>query len=477
MSTKPISELSDVSGRTTAIFGSHVLVPSSGRQQVVPDRWVILEGDRIAAVSESRPSQVDELIDRPGRFVLPGLMNLHNHCFSEAIARSHAEDGAGKKDDQSVVYTVLLPLSKTGLDILSAEERLAVARLGIAQLLLGGATSVMEPFRNGLPEMFDAAAELGLRFWGAPYLFSASNPKAGANGVEYNTDNAAGRDSERDLLAWKSLYDKWHGRENGRIGLAMSPHATDTCDPDLLRAATTMARELGVPNTIHVAQSAGEVRTIGNRYDGRTPSKYLDWLGVLGPDLLAAHCVYASDGDLALMRERDVTVMNCPRVFARSGKTAAFGRFEAAGLRTMVATDGYNMDFLGEINAAAMISKVTGADPRLASAPALLRAVTEAGATAVGRPDLGRIAPGAKADLTIVDMTHPHLQPYYDAGRALVSLANRANIDTVIVDGRVLVRGGDLCGADSASITAAGAAAIAKVWDQPEARAAFEGNG
>lgn len=474
MSTTAIPELPNVEDRTTAIFGSYVLDSSSGRQQVMKDRWVILEGDRIASISESRPSQVDEVIDKPGRFVLPGLMNLHNHCFSEAIARSHAEDGAGKKDDQSVVYTVLLPLSKTGLEILSPEERLAVARMGIVQLLLGGATSVMEPFRNGLPEMFDAAAELGLRFWGAPYLFSAANPKAGANGVEYNTDSAAGRDSERDLLVWKSLYDKWQGRENGRIGLAMSPHATDTCDPDLLRAATALARELGVPNTIHLAQSAGEVKTIGNRYDGRTPAEYLDWLGLLGPDLLAAHCVYSSDEDLALMRARDVTVMNCPRVFTRSGKTAAFGRFEAAGLRTMVATDGYNMDLLGELNAAAMISKVTAGQPRVATAPALLGAVTEAGSIAVGRPDLGRIAPGAKADLTIVDMTHPHLQPHYDACRTLVSLANRANIDTVIVDGRILVRRGDLCVADSAEITAAGASAIAKIWDQPEAKAAFE---
>lgn len=473
MSPITLPALPDVTGRTTAIFGSHVLDASSGQQQVLKDQWVILEGDRIAAIGPSRPAQVDELIDRPGRFVLPGLMNLHNHCFSEAIARSHAEDGGGKRNDQSVVYTVLLPLSKTGLDILSAEERLAVARMGIVQLLLGGATSVMEPFRNGLPEMFTAAAELGLRFWGAPYLFSAANPKAGAQGVEYNTDAAEGRDSERDLRAWKALYDIWQGRENGRIGLAMSPHATDTCDPDLLRAATAMARELGVPNTIHLAQSAGEVATIGARYHGRTPAEYLDWLGVLGPDLLAAHCVYSSDADLALMRQRDVTVMNCPRVFTRTGKTAAFSRFEAAGLRTMIGTDGYNMDLLGEMNAAAMISKVVTGDPRVASAPALLRAVTEAGSQALGRPDLGRIAPGAKADLTLIDMTHPHLQPQYDIRRTLVSLANRANVDTVIVDGRILVQDCGFCQGDAAAITRAGAAAIGRIWDQPEAREAF----
>ena len=349
-----------------------------------------------------------------------------------------------------------------------------MARMGIVQLLLGGATSVMEPFRNTLPEMFDAAAELGLRFWGAPYLFSASDPKVGKDGVEYNTQSGTGRDTEADLATWNALHARWQGAADGRIGVAMSPHATDTCDPDLFRAAVARARELGVPVTTHLAQSAGEVATIGKRWDGRTPAEYLDWLGVLGPDLLAAHCVYCSDADLALMKARDVTVMNCPRVFARNGKTAAFGRFEAADLRVMVATDGYNMDLIGELNAAAMISKLASGDPRAASAPALVNSVTLAGAQALGRPDLGRIRPGAKADLTVCDMTHPHLQPHYDPMRALVSLGNRSAVGMVMVDGRVLVRDGRLVVADGAALTEAGAAAVRRIWDQPEARAAFE---
>ncbi|MXN17790.1 amidohydrolase family protein [Pseudooceanicola sp. GBMRC 2024] len=473
----PLTPLAPTAGQTTAIFGSYVLDGSTGQPRVLRDHWVVTEGDRIAAIRPDRPAQADHVIDRPGRFVLPGLMNLHNHCFSEAIARSHAEDGAGKRNDQSIVYTVLLPLSKTGLDILTPDERLAVARLGILQLLLGGATSVMEPFRNGLPEMFTAAEEMGLRFWGAPYLFSASDPKAGAEGVEYHTQTAGGTDSAVDLAAWNALYDQWQGRGEGRIGLAMSPHATDTCDPDLLRAASARARDLGVPITTHVAQSAGEVATIGKRWQGRTPAEYLDWLGVLGPDLLAAHCVYSSDSDLGLMKARDVTVMNCPRVFARTGKTASFARFAAAGLRTMVGTDGYNMDLLAELNAAAIVSKVTQGDPRVAMAPALLASVTEAGRQAVNRPDLGRIAPGAKADLTVVDLSHPHLQPHYDPLRALIGLANRANVDAVMVDGRVLIEAGRLCHGDGAAITAAGAAAIHRIWDQPEARAAFADQG
>lgn len=452
-----------------AVFGSWILTRRDGRPAIERDRWILIEGTRIAAITTDRPS-ADVTYDRPGRLVLPGLMNLHNHCFSEAIARSHTEDGRGRKGGKSIVYTVLLPLSKTALTILTPQERLAFARLGILQLLKGGATTVIEPFRNGLPEMFEAAEEMGLRFYGAPYLFSTADAKAGPDGrVSY-----AGDDGAADLAAWNALHARWEGRAEGRIRLAMSPHATDTCGPDLLRACAARARELGVPITTHLAQSDDEVATIRARYDGRSPAEYLDWLGLLAPDLLAAHCIASSDDDLRLMAARGATVLNCPRVFARAGCTAAFSRFTGHGLRTLVGTDGYNMDLLGELNAASLISKIAAGRAEVAESTALIDAVTGQAAAAVDRPDLGVLAPGAKADLAVVDMTHPHLQPLHDPLRALIALANRADIAQVIVDGQVLVDDGRFLAGDEAAITREGAAAIERIWDLPQARAAFE---
>ena len=461
---------------TTAIFGSHVLTREGGVQKVLRDHWVVLEGATIAAISPSRPAAADRVFDQPGRFVLPGLMNLHNHCFSEAVARSHTEDGVGLKAGGSIVYTVLMPLSRRGIDILSAEERMAVARLGVLQLIKGGCATAMEPFRSGISEMFDAAEEMGLRFYGAPYLFSTSDAKADANGgVQYRASGQANDDGVADLRSWNALHAKWNGRAQGRIRVAMSPHATDTCGPDLLRAAVAKARELETPFTIHMSQSKGEVATIASRYDGRTPAEYLDWVGAMGPDLLAAHCIHTTDADLALMAERQATVVNCPRVFARSGTTASFGRFASHGVRTLVGTDGYNMDLLGELNAAAMISKLTAERPDIATAPELIDAVTAQAAAAIKRPDLGEIRVGAAADLTVVDLSHPHLQPMGDPRRALISLANRANVDMVVVDGRVLLQSGCLAEGDEAAITQAGAAAIGRIWDLPEAKAALFG--
>jgi cytosine/adenosine deaminase-related metal-dependent hydrolase len=459
---------------TTAIFGSFVLAEEGGQATVLGDRWVLVEGRRIAAITTGRPV-ADCVLDAPGRFVLPGLLNLHNHCFSEAVARTHTEDGGARRANSSIVYTVLLPLSQRGIEILTREERLAVARLGIVQLLLGGVTTVMEAFRSGIPEMFDAAEELGIRFYGAPYLFSSGDARAGADGVvRYGAAGGGADDGAADLATWNALHAAWEGRGGGRIRLAMSPHAADTCGPDLLRAAAARARELGVPITTHLAQSAREVATIEARW-GCTPAAWLDRLGVLGPDLLAAHCIASSDDDLGLMAARGAAVVNCPRVFARGGTTAAFGRFAGAGVRTLIGTDGYNLDLIGEMGAAAMVSKLAAGRADVANAPEIIDAVTREAAAAIGRPDLGAIRPGAAADLTVVDLTHPHLQPLHDPRRALVWLANRANVDAVMVDGRLLVREGRCVGIDQPAIVAAGATAIRRIWDLPEARAAFAG--
>ena len=114
---------------TTAFLGGDVLTRCNGGQAVLHDHWVLVEGIRIAAVTLSRPA-ADQIFDRPGRFVLARLLNMHNHRISEAVARAHTEDGNGRSATKRIVCTVLMPLTRRGIGILSPAERLGVARMG-----------------------------------------------------------------------------------------------------------------------------------------------------------------------------------------------------------------------------------------------------------------------------------------------------------------------------------------------------------
>jgi hypothetical protein len=163
---------------TIAIFGSYVLSRKDGAQEVLRDHWVLLEGQADRR-RHARPAVRHRGLRQAGPFRAARTSEPAQPLLQRSRRPDAYRGRQWSPNNQSIVYTVLLPLTKRGADLLSPSERLAIARLGILQLLKGGATTVMEPFRNTIPEMFDAAEEMGIRFYGAPYLFSTSDAKAG----------------------------------------------------------------------------------------------------------------------------------------------------------------------------------------------------------------------------------------------------------------------------------------------------------
>jgi cytosine/adenosine deaminase-related metal-dependent hydrolase len=249
----------------------------------------------------------------------------------------------------------------------------------------------------------------------------------------------------------------------------LGPHAPDTCAPKFLRAVRAAADELGCLVTIHLAQTPEEVKLIRAKY-GKSPVEYLNDVGFLGPDLIAAHCIELSESDLQLLKSTDTVVANCTVSFAREGTVAPFWRTAREGVRTGIGTDSHGMNMISELRTAGWFSKLYHKQGYVATAYDLVRAATLTGASALRRPDLGRLAPGATADILVFDLGKPHLQPVWDPIKNVIWKGSSADIAATIVDGRVLVRDGKCLHLDERKIMREAADAAAKVWALAEAR-------
>ncbi len=445
---------------TTAIRARWALTWDGNASRIETDRWILVEGARIAAVADARPDGADRIIDRPDTLVAPGLMNMHNHGISALLFRGIAEDRTTASWASDTVYGLIMPLQGLAMEVLDAAELRAVTALGFLAPLKSGATTVMDTFRLGQAVSFEVAAEMGFRLYGMPYIFSTEDLAIGADGLPvYAVRQGAQSDLERCL----GLFEAYDGGADGRLRVGFGPHGVDTCDPELLAAIRDAARERGAKVTIHISQSAPEDETVRGRY-GRSPAEQLGHLGLLGPDLLAAHCVYASRDDLALIARSGTAVVNCPASFARGAVSAIWQRTRDLGITTAIGLDGYSMDMVGEMRMAAIVSKLATGLSEKAAACDLVRAATLDSAAALGRSDLGRIAPGATADLAVFDMSGAHLAPVSDPIKTLVWHANPGDVAAVLVDGAIVVEDGRHLLVDESAIVEAGAAAVRKVW-------------
>jgi cytosine/adenosine deaminase-related metal-dependent hydrolase len=275
-------------------------------------------------------------------------------------------------------------------------------------------------------------------------------------------------DFENDGLAQleKSIA-LFKARDQGRDGLAqvaIGPHATDTCLPELLRECRTAADELGCILTTHFAQTPQEISLLRKKY-GMGAAEYARQAGLLGRNVVLAHAGCASDDELKVLADTGTHVANCALSFAREGINFPYGRFAGAGINTGLGTDSHGMDFIGEMRTSGLLSKQYFGKGHFGTAHELLRAGTVNGATALGRPDLGRIEAGAKADLLLFDLWKPHLQPVWDPVKNIVWKGHAGDIALVMVHGEPVVRDGRLLTADESSIMRTAGVAAHKIWN------------
>lgn len=449
--------------RRVAIRTRWTVVPGANSLEVVQGVTVVVEDNKIVDVTHDDVTRVDEFIRVDDGILVPGFVNLHNHALNGPVFKGIVDDYDRSGTSGSLIYNLLMPLGDLAATSPSDDDLRAIFRLALLDMVKSGTTTMLDMWRPNHRMFLDVAKEMGVRAYGAPYLMSTPPAGVDASGRPTYTD----ADETQSLRLFRSLFDEYDEGPDGRIRIVLGPHGTDTCSPELLRSVRRIATELETPITIHAAQSRAETATIQARY-GLTPIEYLESTGIVGPDVVASHCVFATDADLRILADSGTSIANCPLTFARGGLTAPFQRFIDQGVRTGIGTDGYGFDFLEELRSAGLVSKLHQEKSNAATAEQLLWAGTESGASALGRDDLGRIEVGAKADLVIVDLGRAGLQPVRNPIKNLVWYGTASDVSMVMVDGRVLLRDRHPVGIDERTVVAAGAEAVHRLWERAE---------
>ncbi len=403
----------------TLIKGGFV-VTMNPQRQIFEGGSVAVEGGKIVAVGEDVKLKADKVIDARGKVVLPGLVNAHTHTPMTLMR--------GVADDMSLMEwlsTKIWPVEKN----IRGEDCYVGALLGCLEMIKSGTTCFADQYFF-MEHVARAVEESGIRGVLSHGIIDMGDPEKRAS----------------EIHAGERLVKAWQGKADGRILTMFGPHAPYTCSLECLAEAKELAKRYGVGIHIHVSEVQDEVNQMTERY-GKRPVEYLDSIGFLGPEVLAAHCVWLSDNEIKILRTRGVKPVHNPTSNMKIGcGIAPVPEMLAAGIPVALGTDGAasnnSLDVFREMKFAALLSKVKKLDPVVVPASSALEMATINGATALGIYDrVGSIEAGKRADLILVDLKKPHLTPVHNIVSHLVYSALGSDVDTVMVDGRILMEG------------------------------------
>lgn len=424
---------------------------------------IVIEAGRIKKIARTVAVETgDRIIDATGKLIIPGLINAHNHCLTTAVCRGMTDDYNRERYGGSALYSRVFPLKRIALTRLDREELGDLLRLTLAEMINSGTTAVVEQCTGQEMEVFiELAAALGLRAGVAPMFTSGEHlPEVSADGrIETGVKTEEFQALEENIR----MFERYNGTADGRISIWLGPHAPDSCSAELLKEVRRTADALGMRIMTHLAQTRVEVAKIKERYSA-TPTEYLDRIGFLGPDVVAAHALFTDAADRKIIKENGVSIAHCPQVFAKGGMIAPFHLFQKMEINVALGTDSYAVDALAEMRMAALIGKLQTGNAHAVSATDAFFAATVGGAKALARNDLGRIAEGLRADLAVLNLRQPHIQPVAFPVINLVYHALSSDIDYVIIDGKVVKDGNRIFGLERTDLIEKAAAAADKLW-------------
>lgn len=430
-------------------------------RRVLNDGAVAIDGSRIVDVGTSdevaQKHEADKVIDASGMAVLPGFVNVHTHLPSIFVRGVYGVVRQG-------LYQVLFPVKK----YLKPKHCYAFGLASCLEALTSGSTTIQETY-NYMDPFASAAEETGIRADLGEQIAEADYQAIKDGAYEYLPEQA-----EEMLGRAVRLKEDWHGRADGRITVSWAPLAPDMCTPWVYEEVMSH-HEPGEKISTHVAQSRREVEQVQRLY-GKTSVEHLADIGVLGPDLIGAHCTNNTDEDDAMMVEASASVLHCPRPYLLGGATAPLAKWMGMGLRVGLGTDNVYHTMWETMRAAIYGARYRErlGEPGSPGYYEVLELATIRGAEVMGiEGKVGSLEPGKKADLQLIDLNSPHITPTADVTSSLVLYGSTADVDTVMVDGKIVKEGGEITVADVGEVVSEAQALTDEIWgdlfrDRPE---------
>ena len=432
----------DPGAGSTLLLSGGTVVTMDAAGTVLADGAVAVDGGRIVALGPAAELasrfRSARRIDAAGGIIMPGLINTHTHVPMVLFR--------GLADDLLLLEWLEEHIFPAEAEHVDEEFVRWGTRLACLEMLRGGTTTFVDMyyFEDAVAE---EAERCGMRAVVGETLIDFPAP-----------DNATWDEATAYV---RRFVTRW--RDHPRITPAVAPHSAYTVSAEHLSAAHRLASELDAPLLIHVAEDQGELERV-KQATGRTSVEYLAELGVLDDRVLAAHMVWPSAAEIEILAERRVGVAHCPQSNMKiAAGIAPVPAMLAAGLAVGLGTDGAasnnDLNLWEEIDTAAKLHKVAALDPTVVTAREALRMATLLGARALGMEDeIGSLEVGKRADLIVVRSDGYHQQPHYNPYSLLAYSTKAADVETVVVEGRVVVEGGRVLTLDAAELRARAAA-------------------
>lgn len=380
--------------------------------------------------SEALSEGYDKIIDCKGKAVMPGLINCHGHA-AMTLFRNYADD----LKLMDWLFKKIIPLED---------------KLNDEYVYWGSKLAILEMLRSGTTTFTDM------------YFFMNSTAKAGIeSGIRATLSRGLVGDSKGGEINEKfqeaiSFYNEYNDSGNGRIKVNFGPHSVYTCSIPFLKSINAKAEEMGVAMQVHISETRDEVENCIKEH-GMSPVKLLDEIGLLKPSTIGAHCVVLDDEDIDILASRKVNVAHNPgsNLKLASG-IAPVSKMMEKGINVCLGTDGAasnnNLDMFEEIRTSTYIQKVYTNDPTALSVDEVLKMATVNGAKALGLPKLGVIETGMKADLIVINTNKAHYYPKYNTKAALVYSGNSSDVETVIIDGKLVMENNSILTIDEEEV-------------------------